>query len=251
MSSGQSMSTDKTQATARDTVKVYQLKVVLRDVSPLVWRRLLVTGDTSIAQLHHIVQTAMGWEDLHLHRFRVHGKEYGIYRDGGMLFDDDPYKVTLSAFKLRAGERFVYEYDMGDFWQHDIRVERVLLPALPVMLPATLPAPAALPKPSEASKTYPLCTGGRGDCPPEDCGGPQGYRNLLEERCSWEALEQVREDVLLVAKRLLDFLDGGPRPTYDDEEFMAALDRMHQRENDAPIAFSRRAVNAALRALSL
>ena len=224
----------------QDTVKVYQFKVVLRDISPMVWRRLLVTDDTSMAQLHHIVQAAMGWEDLHLHRFRVHGKEYGIYRDGGMLFDDDPYSITLSAFKLRAGERFVYEYDMGDFWQHDIRVERVLLPTRP-----TPPAPV------EAKKTYPVCIGGAGDCPPEDCGGPSGYMSLLRERYSWSSMAQSEDDILLVAQRILAFYDGGPRPTYDDEEFMAALDRMHERENDAPIAFSRRTVNAALRALSL
>ncbi len=224
------MSTDKKQ----DTVKVYQLKVMLRDISPMIWRRLLVTVDTSIAQLHHIVQTAMGWEDLHLHRFRVHGKEYGIYREGGMLFDDDPYSVCLAAFKLRAGDRLVYEYDMGDFWQHDIRVERVLLPT-----------------PSEARKTYPVCIGGRGDCPPEDCGGPSGYRSLLEERYSWSSLVQLRDDMLLVAQRILAFYDGGPRPTYDDEELMAALDRMKERENDAPIAFSRRTVNSALRTLPL
>ena len=45
--------------------KVYQLKVVLRQCSPLIWRRLLVTSDTTIAQLHTILQIAMGWEDVH------------------------------------------------------------------------------------------------------------------------------------------------------------------------------------------
>src|SRR5436305_1624808 len=102
-------------------IQVYQLKVVLRDCSPLIWRRLLVTSDTSIAQLHAILQVTMGWEDLHLHRFRIHGKEYGIYREGGIWFDDNPQQIILADFKLRPGERFVYEYDMGDFWQHDLR----------------------------------------------------------------------------------------------------------------------------------
>lgn len=64
------------------TIKVYQLKVALRAISPLIWRRLLVTSDMTIAQLHDIVQIAMGWEDLHLHQFRIHGKTYGIYRNG-------------------------------------------------------------------------------------------------------------------------------------------------------------------------
>ena len=216
------MRADKHQA-----VKVYQLKVSLRDISPMIWRRLLVTSATTIAQLHDILQTAMGWEDLHLHQFRVYGKAYGISRDGGMLFDDDPYQVTLADFKLRASEHFVYEYDMGDFWQHDIRIERVL--------------------PLDLSKTYPVCTGGAGDCPPEDCGGPSGYRNVLDERCSWLELEQARDDLLLVAQRLLEFSEGGPRPTEDETEFMDALERMHERLEAVPSAFSRRAVNAALR----
>ena len=172
---------------------VYQLKIVLRECSPLIWRRLLVPSDTTIAQLHTILQTAMGWEDLHLHRFRVHGKEYGLYRDGGIWFADDPRQVILADFKLRSGERFVYEYDMGDFWQHDLRLEQVL--------------------PCDPHKTYPVCIGGAGDCPPEDCGGPPGYERLLAELYSWEAMEQVYEDLLLVGQRVLDFYDGGPRPT--------------------------------------
>ncbi len=219
------MSAEKNQATAT----VYQLKVSLRDISPMIWRRLLVESDTSIAHLPAMLQTAMGWEDLHLHRFRVHGKGYGIYRAGGLLFDDDPFQVRLSDFKLRASERFVYEYDMGDFWQHDIRLERIL--------------------PLDPRKTYPVCTDGAGDCPPEDCGGPCGYRIRMEEHCSLLALLQAREDVLLVAQQLLEFSDGGPRSTTDDAEFMAALERMRDRLEHAPIAFDRRAVNTALRKL--
>jgi hypothetical protein len=210
-------------------LQVYQLKVVLRDCSPMIWRRLLVTSDTSIGQLHAIIQIAMGWEDLHLHRFRIYGKEYGIYREGGMFFADNPFQVKLSGFKLRPGERFEYEYDMGDFWQHDIRLEQVL--------------------PLDHYKTYPVCIAGDGDCPPEDIGGPPGYQRLLEARYSWRVMEQVREDVLLVAQRLLDFYHGGPRPTYEDEEFVDALERMREREANAPVAFKRRTVNAALHKL--
>jgi len=72
-----------------------------------------VTSDTTIAQLHDIVQIAMGWEDLHLHQFRIHGKTYGIYRDGGISFADDPHQILLADFKLRKSERFIYEYDMA------------------------------------------------------------------------------------------------------------------------------------------
>ncbi len=97
-------------STARQpaVVTVYQLKVTRRDISPLIWRRLLITSDTTIAQLHDILQIAMGWEDPHPHQFRIHGKAYGVYRDGGMLFDDNPHQVVLADFKLRKSERFVY-----------------------------------------------------------------------------------------------------------------------------------------------
>ncbi len=159
-----------------------------------------------------------------MHRFRIFGREYGIYRDGGMFFNDNPFQVKLSDFKFRTSERFEYEYDMGDFWQHDIRLEAVL--------------------PHDPGKTYPLCVAGSGDCPPEDCGGPEGYQNLLEERYSWRTMEQVREDVLLVAQRLLDFYNGGPRPTYEEVEFVDALERMREREANAPVTFKRRRVNA-------
>ena len=75
---------------------LYQLRVVLRNVSPLIWRRLLVRSDTSIAELHAVLQTAMGWSDTHLDRFRIHGKAYGIAQCGGISFADDPFEIRLS-----------------------------------------------------------------------------------------------------------------------------------------------------------
>jgi hypothetical protein len=214
---------------SRTPISVYQLYISLRGISPLIWRRLLVTSDTWVAQLHDIIQCAMGWEDLHLHRFCIHGKDYGIYQPGGLLFDDDPTKVFLADFRLRPGERFVYEYDFGDLWQHDIRLERVL----------------AL----TAGKHYPFCTDAAGDCPPEDCGGPPGYHALITEQYSWLAGLDLQDDVRLVAERLLAFYDGRPRPTRDDTEFVQALERLRQREEHLPARFDRRAVNAALSAL--
>jgi len=210
-------------------IAVYQLYVSLRDISPLIWRRLLLTSHTSIAQFHAILQCAMGWEDLHLHRFCIQGKDYGIYQSGGLSFDDDPTKVWLADFRLRAGERFVYEYDMGDFWQHDVRLERVL--------------------PLAPGKAYPVCIAGSGDCPPEDCGGPAGYRALINAQYSWQAGLDLYDDMLLIAERLLAFYEGGSRPTVDGGEFVQALERLQEREERLPVRFDRRAVNAALSAM--
>ena len=105
---------------------VYQLRVWLREISPAIWRRLLVRSDSTIADLHYTLQIAMGWTDFHLHQFIIHGKRYGVSRVGGIWFADDPHKVRLCDLQLREKGRFLYEYDFGDLWQHEIRVERKL-----------------------------------------------------------------------------------------------------------------------------
>lgn len=125
----------------------------------MVWRRLVVPGETSIADLHHIIQIAVGWEDIHLHRFDVHAREYGISYAGGPDFADNPREVRLQGFAFRAGERFLYEYNFTDSWVHDIRVEKIL--------------------PSRPNVACPTCIDGRRACPPEDCGGPWAYLEIL------------------------------------------------------------------------
>src|SRR5580700_814647 len=66
------------------SIAIYQLRVVLCGVSPLVWRRLLVVSTTSIAELHEILQNAFSWSGEHLHRFLIHGAAYGIPCLGGI-----------------------------------------------------------------------------------------------------------------------------------------------------------------------
>ena len=79
----------------------YQLRVVVRGVSPLIWRRLLVPADTTIAGLHAVLQIAFGWTGTHLHRFVVHGRESGTGYVGGPSFGDDPRRVRLGDLGLR------------------------------------------------------------------------------------------------------------------------------------------------------
>lgn len=141
---------------------VYQLRIVLRGISPLIWRRLLIPSRTTIADLHGILQTALGWEDDHLHRFCVHGKDYGIAYVGGLSFADNPRAVRLSDFRLRCGERFLYVYNFTANWEHDIRLEAVLTPS--------------------SRSRYPVCTGGGRAAPPEECPGPWAYLEALGQR---------------------------------------------------------------------
>ena len=105
--------------------EILQLRAVLRGISPLIWRRLLVRGDTSVVRLHQILQVAFGWQDMHLHRFEIRGREYGVNQEGGILFDTDAHEALIGQLKLRRLERFTYEYDFGDLWVHDVRVEAV------------------------------------------------------------------------------------------------------------------------------
>ena len=140
---------------------IYQLRVFLRGISPMVWRRLLVRSDSSLADLHYTIQIAIGWTDSHLHRFRIHGQEYGMYRSGGLWFSDDPQKVPLSKFNFRIRERFLYEYDFTDEWMHEIRVEEIL--------------------DLERERVYPVCVSGERASPPEGCGGPRAYMTVQQE----------------------------------------------------------------------
>ncbi len=78
-----------------EEIVIYQIRVVLEDISPLIWRRLLVPGDYSIADLHFILQIAFDLDDVNLHRFFIHGKDYGIYHSGGMSFSDNPFDISI------------------------------------------------------------------------------------------------------------------------------------------------------------
>jgi len=116
---------------------VYQLRVVVAGVSPLIWCRLLVSATTTIADLHGVLQAAFGWSGQHLHRFAIHGREYGISYVGGPGFRDDAHRVALIDLGLRATERFAYHYDFTDDWRLDLRVEQIMAarggPELPAL----------------------------------------------------------------------------------------------------------------------
>ena len=75
-----------------ETLCVYQFKVVLRGISPMIWRRLLLRSDHSIADLHYTIQIAMDWSDSRLHRFHIHGKDYGV------AHEDSRTPMTQTAF---------------------------------------------------------------------------------------------------------------------------------------------------------
>lgn len=137
---------------------IYQLKIALAGVTPSVWRRVLVPGGYTLDRLHRVIQHAMGWQDCHLHCFDFEGVQYGEPDPDGDLALRDELDHRLDAVVTKGG-RFLYTYDFGDWWEHDVLVEDVFA--------------------AEPGERYPCCVGGARACPPEDVGGVFGYAELL------------------------------------------------------------------------
>jgi hypothetical protein len=142
---------------------IARLKITLDDVEPAVLRRVEVPLGIRLDRLHLTIQAAMGWTNSHLYELRAGDVGWSTpYPDADWSGD------FLDARKARLGEvledvgtkRLSYLYDFGDGWEHTIKVERL-----------TDPKPGVL---------YPSLIQVSGRCPPEDCGGPWGYAELLD-----------------------------------------------------------------------
>jgi hypothetical protein len=130
---------------------------------PPIWRRLQVSAKTDLETLHVILQIAFGWTDSHLHQFLIDGQSYSLPEFGLDEFGDEiknERKTELDQLGLEAKKKFVYEYDFGDSWEHQVVVEKVVE--------------------KEPGAVYPRCVGGKRSGPPEDCGGVWGYEHLRE-----------------------------------------------------------------------
>lgn len=134
----------------------HRIHVWIRHINPMISRRLIARSESTLAGFHYFIRIAFAWTDYHLHRFRIRGKEYGIPRLGGPWYSRDARDVRLIDFRFRVNERFLYEYDFTDSWEHQVRIEQFIPPAL---------APA-----------YPVCIGGSRAAPPEDGGGPAAFQ---------------------------------------------------------------------------
>lgn len=106
-------------------MNVYLVKIALRGVSPMVWRRLQIPENTSLANLHHTIQIVNGWDDEYLHQFHIYGKDYGISYEGGLMFSDNAHRVYFGDFEFDIGDKFTYEYNFFEHWLVDIRIETI------------------------------------------------------------------------------------------------------------------------------
>jgi hypothetical protein len=145
----------------------YLVRVVLDEVEPPVWRLVKVPSSTALDELHHVLQAAMGWTNSHLHCFAA-GEGRDDPRPERYLTDFDIEEgdeglaeadVHLDELLVDPGDHLFYTYDFGDGWDHTLTLEAV--------------------EPCDDEPPI-RCLDGARACPPEDCGGPHGYTELLE-----------------------------------------------------------------------
>jgi hypothetical protein len=143
--------------------EVAVLRIELEGIEPLIWRRVAVRATMTLADLHGVIQAAMGWLDCHLWTCETAGQKYGMHLPDDPDWNEaveDAKAVTLGMILDSGGRKLDYVYDMGDFWEHSIIVEKVSAPLSDVR--------------------YPQFLGGERRCPPEDCGGPPGYFEFIK-----------------------------------------------------------------------
>jgi Plasmid pRiA4b ORF-3-like protein len=145
---------------------VYQLHISLNDIEPVIWRRIQVLGRVSLYKLNRIIQESMGWTNSHLNLFKINDVEYEVKYSN---IEENPEALDEKEFKLwqvvqAENVSFTFLYDYGDYWEHSVLVEKIL--------------------PKEPDVKYPICLDGKRACPPEDCGGPPGFREFVEAVCN-------------------------------------------------------------------
>ena len=127
----------------------------------MIWRRVQVPASLTLRELHGVIQVVMGWEGIHLFQFTLRARRFGSLELAARSPD-----VPLSELRLRVGARFRYEYDLNGPWEHEVRLESR--------------------HEAGPQRSYPICLDGDGSCPPEDCGGVNGF---LARREAWTAPE--------------------------------------------------------------
>ena len=154
-------------------MKGYQLKITIKGSKPPIWRRVVVPEQFTFCQLHQVIQGAFGWCDYHLHKFE--------FKKPGLLiretWEEDDLAESCGCDVLEEGTqigtlitenpRFIYTYDFGDTWEHQILMEKEV----------------------EYEYSYPQVLKYKGDNIPEDCGGIGGYYDLLDQLADPEAEE--------------------------------------------------------------
>ena len=141
-------------------MNIYQFKIALKHIAPPVWRRFMVNSDMKFPDFHKVLQTVMGWNDCHLHQFIIDNEYYAPEFEDIEQIGINYKSIKLEDLIVKERQKFFYEYDFGDGWEHIIILEKIL--------------------PDNKKFQYPVSLSGKRSCPPENCGSIPGYERLLE-----------------------------------------------------------------------
>jgi Plasmid pRiA4b ORF-3-like protein len=171
-----------------------EFRVQLKNISkPPVWRKLSIPDTFTFEDFHLAIQVAFGWDDQHEFQFSPNGwNSLPVITFTSEESDDDDIdasECTLGEIFTEVDQTYTYIYDFGDDWIHEITVENITE--------------------GGEEETVELL-GGKGKCPPEDCGGPWGYSNLIEILNDPKNPEH---------KDMKDWLGLGPKEKWDTNEF--------------------------------
>ena len=168
--------------------QVYQFKITLKELEPLIWRQIQVPETYSFWDVHVAIQDAMNWLDYHLHLFTIRNPLTGATVKIGIPDDEFPedflpgWNQKIADFFSMENNSADYLYDFGDDWEHTVVLEKII--------------------PRETGIKYPVCISGERACPPEDCGGTSGYFEFLE--AIMNPFHEEHEDMLRWAGEKFD-----------------------------------------------
>jgi Plasmid pRiA4b ORF-3-like protein len=107
---------------------IYELRVDLVDTKPAIWRRFRIPSHATLADLHMVIQTVMGWTNSHLHEFRAGTKGYAQPFPDGDDFGTpaaDEADVTVADVLTKPKQKIGYMYDFGDDWDQWLHFFRI------------------------------------------------------------------------------------------------------------------------------
>lgn len=187
-----------------------QFKIHILGISPQIFRRFVVRDSTSIAQLHHLIQMIVGWDGYFLHEFHIWGRYYGS------CYSND-CDVPLSHFSFKEKDKFTYAYNFYEFWEHELRIEKI--------------------SPLGSSSHNPKVIAGKRACPIEGIGGAKYYEEAITRQLLWCYNNLLYAAECIEEKRLPEInFDDVPSwyLTHDSEKFEKnrvnkALSKLYQK----------------------
>lgn len=147
--------------------RAFELLITLDLEAYKATRRIVVPADLKFTQLHQVLQSVFDWKNCHLYDFIIHATGRGrptvrlVPSEDDLEFDEDAVLMeghVLSEF-LPECKSICYTYDMGDNWEHEIRLVRVI---------------------DEYDQESPHLLEASGQTPPEDVGGVGGFLSFRE-----------------------------------------------------------------------